>query len=201
MVDQDIQKYLRCMEEVKARIEVIETQMLKTNVTILDIEFIYLQLRKIVELIMFSSIAANKNEYRKQYRDFRTHWNAKRILENLSKINPNFYPMPSRLGYNNKQQGIVEPVSEGYLMKNDLIKLNKWCGEILHATNPFRKEKDYKKYSKEVSNWVGKIVTLLNHHQVQLVDKDYELWIIMQEEQSGKVHYAIMKLVNKLCQS
>lgn len=196
-MDQDIEKYLRCMEEIKDRIEVIESHMLKVNISLFDVEFIYLQFRKIVELIALSSIAANKTEYGKQYRDFKKHWNAKKILQNLFAVNPKFYPVPSRPGYNEDQQRTVESLNDGYLTKSELINLNKWCGEILHATNPFRKEKDYEKFFNEVPAWIDKIVVLLNHHQVQLIDKEYELWITMQEEQFGNVHYAVMKKIDQ----
>ncbi|SEL80982.1 hypothetical protein [Paenibacillus sp. OK003] len=194
MIEQDAEKYLQCMEEIKARIGVIETLGIQNRVTIYEIEFIYLQFRKIVELIMFSSISANKVEYKKQHRRFKTHWNAKRILESMHEINPNFYPQPSRQGYDSENQRTVDPILDGYLTKVDLVRLNDQCGEILHATNPYSREKNYRAYYDEVRSWVHKIVNLLTHHQVQLIDSDYQLWVGMQEEMSGRAFYSIKRL-------
>ena len=39
------------------------------------------------------------------------------------------------------------------------------------------------------------IITLLNHHQVQLVDDSRQLWTIMKEKKDGKVHvFEMMKI-------
>jgi hypothetical protein len=48
------------------------------------IESVYLQFRKILELIALGSLVANKNEFSKVYNDFAKCWNAQYLLKDLS---------------------------------------------------------------------------------------------------------------------
>lgn len=55
-------------------------------------EATFLQLRKALELIAFASLAANKDAYAAVFPTFAEDWKAKRILERIERINPEFYP-------------------------------------------------------------------------------------------------------------
>src|SRR5437773_1723392 len=88
-------KYSALMKEIKLRFNAIDHLLsgrgdalyLQTTT-----ESIYLQLRKVLELIAFGSLLANKDLYTEIYADFAKAWNAKRLLGNLEKVNSNFYP-------------------------------------------------------------------------------------------------------------
>jgi hypothetical protein len=45
----------------------------------------------------------------------------------------------------------------------------------------------------KVLSWIEKIVTLLNHHQIQTSQSGTQLWVLMQDKDLGHVHWAIMK--------
>ena len=63
-----IVKYSECMEEVKKRVEVIESLINKTVTTpylITNVEFACVQVRKILELTALSGLVANKVEFQK----------------------------------------------------------------------------------------------------------------------------------------
>jgi hypothetical protein len=67
-MNEEIQKYIRCMEEIKLRDQVIESHLTGERFTgqpMTNIEFICLQFRKIGELIMLSALCAHKTEYQK----------------------------------------------------------------------------------------------------------------------------------------
>ena len=97
-IGQDVQMYIFCMEEIKRRINVI-SQFLDNKATtgqpITDIEFLYLQFRKVLEFIALSSLSANREKYEEVRNNFKTDWHAERIMEKIEKINPNFYPCPT----------------------------------------------------------------------------------------------------------
>ena len=57
-------------------------------------ETIGLQFRKIFELIAFASLSANKKLYAAAYANFAKHWEASKLIANLHRINPDFYPVP-----------------------------------------------------------------------------------------------------------
>ena len=85
------------MEEVRDRINLVRSvgeHNITTGREVFDVELVFVQLRKVLELIAFASLTANKDKYCAAHANFATHWRAKSMLEELEKINPDFYPMP-----------------------------------------------------------------------------------------------------------
>jgi hypothetical protein len=179
------------MKEIKLRTEVItlflsgqrEARYLPTT-----IETIGLQFRKVFELIVFASLAANQYEYSRVYADFAKHWEAGKLLKNLRKINPNFYPTPVTEVPSNRP-GIMRELKErdqDYLTQGELAVAHGKCGSLMHAANPFAKPIDYEAFRQVFQSWLTKIVNLLNCHQVQLPD-DPGFWLIhMLEDGKGE---------------
>ncbi len=194
-LDDSYSKYADCMEEIKKRTEVIwgflkgkyHAMYLQTTA-----ESVALQIRKILELIALASLAANRPEYEKYRRDFRKDWNAKRIFETLDKANSRFYPKPTKQVVDSETGKVVslEEVKSGFLTRQDYIALLDSCNQILHAENPFSKQKQQHPHVFMVSapEWMNKIVCLLNHHAIQLFEDDKQLWVVMKAELDGKVY-------------
>ena len=96
--DADMQIYCNCMEEIKRRTSAVSAVLQGPYTTlyrITNLEFLCLQVRKILELIALASMAAYKDEYARQHEKFAKEWRAKRILKELEILNPGFYPVPS----------------------------------------------------------------------------------------------------------
>lgn len=189
----DRAKYAACMEEIKKRTLVVDAFLngsrnalyLKTTV-----ESVYLQFRKILELLAMASISAN-TEYMERYEGFRRHWNGKRILEYLENVNPNFYPKPTRQVVDPATGRVVEvvDVESGYLTRDEYGQLYDICGDLLHAENPYAEDRqNIEMRLQEAAEWRNKIVTLLNHHQVQLADSGRQIWVLMRAKSDGNVH-------------
>jgi len=92
-----IKKYCDLLEELKLRIKAVQSVVKKEVPTIsfghphfID-EFVFIQIRKILEIIAFGSMASNISLYRREYQDYDRHWRAKKILEKIEKINKDFY--------------------------------------------------------------------------------------------------------------
>lgn len=189
---EDIQKYISCMEEIKLRqlaIKDIVEKKRSTTFEMTNIEFICLQFRKILELIAMASLTANKEQYEAAYRKFYKHWKAKQILNYIEEINPNFYPVPTQQVVENGKVTQTVPITEGFLTKDDFEKAYNDCSEVLHSKNPYnRKTINIEKLKESFGEWDYKIITLLNHHQIQLIDSKKQLWVLMQAESDGKVH-------------
>lgn len=197
----DVEKYCDCMEEIKRRTTAIVNILSGKNTTAFkatNVEFVCLQIRKILELIALASIAANKKEYAKQYEKFASHWNAKRILNDLEKVNPNFYPVPGIQIIDEKTDRPVEVKKreDDYLKKEDFIEAYDRCSEIIHSSNPYNTQTDYGEFEERIKDWHKRILNLLNHHQIQLVDSKLQLWVLMKSKDDGKVHAAIMQQVD-----
>ena len=189
-----LEQYCSKMEEIKLRMEVVDFFMTGKGHALYQpstIETICLQIRKILELIAFSSLIVNETEYSKIHSDFTQHWNAKKLINNLKKINPDFYPVPI-LEIPSKIQGITsqwEYIKDGFLTTKEFIDTYEKCGSIMHIRNPFRPNIDYELYSKKITYWTQKIIKLLDTHFINFTkDKGFYL-IHMSEAQDKKVHW------------
>ena len=91
----EIDLYCNLMYEVKKRIAVVQGFLggqINAIYPRMTIELAVLQLRKMLELIALVSLVAHKDEYAKRHQKFASHWHAERILRDIEKINPDFYP-------------------------------------------------------------------------------------------------------------
>lgn len=137
----DPNKYRAGLIEIKRRIKVIDhigQGKLHVLYPATSVETAALQFRKVVELIAFSSLIANKNIYSEIHTKFSKHWNAKLILQDLERIHPDFYPQPIHQMPTDKPgiQSEFVPRNNDYLTKEQLIELYDECGGLLHAENP-----------------------------------------------------------------
>ena len=188
----EIVTYCNCMEEVKLRIGLVQSVVVRSVTTgreDFDAELIFVQLRKTLELIAFASLSANKAKYSATYNNFATHWNARRMLDYLKKVNPDFYPIPVvYAGINEKGVKHFELLTEGFLTKDEFVVLYDKCGHILHARNPFTSQDAVIQLGYSVWDWGLRIQKLLSLHRVYLVDS-LNTWLVsMNDPNDGKVH-------------
>lgn len=169
----DIEKYAEAMKEIKLRSEVITlflTGRLEARYVPTNVEMIGLQFRKVFELVAFASLAANRSQYSSVYSDFAKHWEAAKLLKNLRRINPNFYPKPV-VEAPTSQSGALHALKEreqDYLTQDELIEAHGKCGKLMHGANPFGIPIDYAFYQQRFNIWMSKTINLLNNHQVHL---------------------------------
>ena len=186
------QKYMQCMEEIKKRMRVIEA-FLAGECSAMYVqttaESVALQLRKTLELIAFASLVANSTEYRKRRASFHRDWQAKRILEELAKVNPRFYPEPSDQVEHGDGSFTTRPIPSGFLTKDEHIALYDQCSDLLHATNPFASaSRDVGHFmTEQVPLSVKRIRVLLNHHHMFPLDRDRMFIVVMRRKTDGNV--------------
>lgn len=189
MKDKEREKYANVMNEIKRRTKVVHSFMAgerNAMYSAVNIELICLQIRKILELVALGSLVANQRIFLKKVNNLQKMWNAKYILSDIEKINPDFYPKPID-EQPSKLDGVKNDlinVEEGYLTKDDFIFVYDKCGKILHAENPLGNGTDYKYYEKHVPIWMQKIKRLLNTHKVTLLN-DKNMYLVHMQE-NGK---------------
>jgi hypothetical protein len=182
----DADKYCEVMEEIKTRVLIIVDFINENRTTgndLTDVEFVSLQFRKILELIALGSIVSNKEKYSEIREKFESDWNAKNIIRDLSRINPEFYPRPV-IKAESTDPSVdyhFEQIMSGYLSKTEFLKLYEKCGGLLHAENPFGGKKDYAGIKKNASDWVRKIQRLLDLHCVLAYGHE-KVWIVQMRE-------------------
>jgi hypothetical protein len=199
-----IHLYAEQMLEIKRRTEVIQYFLAEGGHALYQpttTESVCLQFRKILELIAFSSLVANKDKYSAAHKDFKSHWNAERLLNDLSRINPDFYPKPIE-EKRSTTPGIVNDllaITDDYMTQDDFVQIYKKCGGILHAANPYGTKTSNHYYEKSIPVWLNKLIRLLNCHKVHLVEET-GFWLIhMQEDGDNDVHFYEFGLVGKNC--
>lgn len=187
----EIDMYLKLMEEVKARMKAIRDIMTKEKTTSFEqtnIEFVCLQIRKILELITMGSLVANQEQLESINADYTKFWNAKRTLSKIETLNSSFYPEPI-IEKPSSKDGVVNDlisVKENYLTREMLENIYDLCCNVIHANNPFSEDIDYNQYAAKISGWYRLIMALLNTHLVKF--KDGEMYLIHMEGEDGHVH-------------
>jgi hypothetical protein len=190
---EDVRAYLLVMEQIRRRLDASNRFVRTDGPASLDhpsIESAYLQLRKILELVAFGSLVANKQAFAKVYSKFAKMWHASELLKDLQRINPNFYPRPmvheAPKSHDSPRHLVDRPMD--YLTKEDFVELYGRVGELMHARNPYNTPLDYKAYHTAVDTWGRKIRDLLAVHIIQLIDSQ-NLWLVhMVDASDGRPH-------------
>lgn len=184
MTEEEIcQLYLANMSKVKWRIKAIK-DILKgshsTTYKFTNIEFCILQTRKILEIIALSSLVSDYNLYKNKLENIEKMWNAKWIIKDIKRINPNFFPIPVKFDGDE----IIDLYGD-YLDENKFISIYEKCGKYLHELSFMKIDKDYEEeYINMQTNilyWTNLIICTLNRHTIKLYNKDL-LYINMGSE-------------------
>ncbi len=203
-MDSSQDQYRNLLMDIKRRIAVVyafskgDTHAIYRITTV---ESSCLQIRKILELIAFASLVANVDLYSKEYEKFATHWNAKWILRDMARINPEFYPRPiiqkssSHSDIHSEWQDVPE---SDYLTQADFVNVYEKCGAILHSTNPFGKQINILSYQDNIPIWCSKIINLLNAHTIRLVGDDKHVYLFQMGEKEKWPSYTPFERIRKV---
>jgi len=178
------QIYLSMMIEIKYRMRSINDLLDEcecegdVKLSPLNLEFCFLQIRKIVELICFSSVVCDESRY-KEFREFEgatddsdhgeyeSDWNARLILLKLKDITPHFIPIP--LGQRTKINGVHHfDRANVNTTHNKLIDIYKKCGSFLHIPRPFGD--DYLSYVRKQRNKLDTATQIVKNYYKYLKD-------------------------------
>jgi len=203
-------KYKSQMEIIKNRINTIElilstSSKYTTPYPYTNIELCALQLRKIIESIILSSLVANSDIYNRTFRKLAKAWNASNIYKELVKLNPRFFPEPIRIIKHPERRkeysdGSVDTGDkfvrkDGYITAEEAIEILGRIGKFMHATNPFSDEVDIDYYEKLVFETSQRIKQLLSIHLVHFIDESGMYYVAMAEAKTNNVVVGIFSKV------
>ena len=80
------------------------------------VESVCLQLRMVLELIVFSSLVSNKDAWQKSQDELRKAWNIEKIMKDLRGIHGRYYPEP-----NSKKSSNVSLPSEAEYSGSEVL--------------------------------------------------------------------------------
>ena len=152
----DIHQYSNLMEEIKLKVDAIQPLMeIPGIINQTRVESVCLQLRMVLELIIFSSVVSNKDAWRKSRDELRKAWNIKKIMTDLRGIHGRYYPEPK------------ERVGD-FLTEDRLVTVYDQLNRIIHAENPLGTGVNLRHYMESVPKWLKWIMDLLTEHKVFL---------------------------------
>ncbi|MCU1467547.1 MAG: hypothetical protein JWM72_3475 [Actinomycetia bacterium] len=192
---EDLQRYANVLREMKGRIDAARgfLQQVCSQYDFALVDAAAVQLRKVVELVVLASLVTNRMALEGVVKalDTKDAGNARKLAQ---KANPDYWPVPSvqkQVGPGNFEN---EPITEGYLTEEAWGPTYGRLSTLVHATNPYLPPPEPVATARELSAVVGELVTLLNHHTIVLVDKDYILMCLMQgEDNGGDVHVSLFE--------
>lgn len=191
-IQEQISLYASIMAEIKVRIEAINTAChSETGIPgPLAKEFCYLQLRMICELIALSCLVAHGDIKATHTKRFAKEWSAERIFSMLERIHSDFFPAPVKQTTVKPRHYHLEPIQQGFSTKEDLVRLYRKCGGVLHRGNVKKllsPNEVHQVDAKDIMTIVDKIVTLLAHHRLAMQQGDGMIICILHQEGSGNV--------------
>ena len=201
-IDQFKEAYKVLMGEVSARNLVMrkvytEAHTTKSNgisgMRLSDIELVYLQIRKTLEIIAFGSLLLNEDAMKKVRNNIEKWWNAKNIMQELEGIHKNFYPVPITNDILETIQNVMpimkleEGTPEPYLAKEDLRDLYDIASSWIHAQNPLKgsqyelTEDEFKTELSTINDYAEKISNLLSLHKLQSLNDNGFFIVFIQQ--------------------
>ena len=186
-MNNEISIYIELIKGIYSRLEFALKYLEQYSKTrsVNELESSILQMRKAFESLAFSSIAANKSVYAKlrgnasKNSDFSKDYNAKLIIKDIEKVNPQFYPIA--LNQPEMLNGMINfpQKTTGFLKREKFERIYERMGKYLHADNPWSSDKQIESFSREISTIVNELKHLLERHVCFLsYSKETKIWIV-----------------------
>jgi len=136
------------------------------------VESIYLQFRKILELIATASLSVNESAGRSITARLQKKPHAEDILKEVERVNPDFfYPKHTRLVEDDPVDR-WEDFTGDYLTREKFTSLYALASSVVHTPHPFRPPKQARtnaQLRKQAKQWCERIIRLLTHHHFELM--------------------------------
>ncbi len=193
-----IVNYRLMMEEAKLRLECISAAT-SGIISVLPLpalrEFCFLQLRMLCELIALGCLVAHGDIPATQTKRLQREGSPDRILAELEKLHPHFYPQPTRdvAPVGNEDRHFM-PTEEDFLTKKELLGLYGACGNELHrgSIRHLLGRKPIKANHSDILEWRRKISALLRMHLIALLDGNTHLLCVLSASaDKNRTHVAI----------
>ena len=169
-----LNRYHARMIEVRERdavVYAITRKLRSAGSLISDSELIALNLRKMIELVTYANLISHKDEYASRFEKHASHWKYDQILDNIAKINPEFFPVPYvRTEDRGAAVKLLELQTKPTATLDDFKVIYHRCSQVLHVHRPFSNESpvDLSAFINDVPNWLQLIANLLNVHGIYL---------------------------------
>lgn len=171
-------EYARFMEEIKWRLTEIDRRLVlvegreRLPASIFEIEFCYLQLRFVCELIALASLLAHRSYGLSK--ELLEEWHADQIFFELERINEHCFPWPVRVTHGVNKQFHIADDPDRILTRSELKEIYGKCGNELHRGRLMHtltgKQKVYD--PNDLIVWLRSIAALVREHSILFPEED-----------------------------
>ena len=170
----DVNLYADVLQQIKVRLDEAD-QFLVTCPTDWSAELVLeraaLHLRKIIELVVLSTLVTNRAELESVSGKLHKQ-DADGARKLIRRVNPDYWPEPIRTTLKGPGRHFeMLPVTDGYLTEAEWGKAYGWTSNILHARNPLSDSFDGHGSCERLEALARKVRTLLTEHRVHLVGR------------------------------
>lgn len=193
------QQYIQVMDKIKGRMKYVKSVNLWSEslgqISEFMVESICLQLRITIEDIAVACIIANSAEMPEIANRLKKEYRPRKILNTLSKMNPQCYPIPMleniEGSHGNFKDTYDRPAGD-WLTRDEAIKEYGILSNLIHQKlenydgNAINIRATYE-YTKDLSS---KIYNLLSHHHITVLDENKIYRVLMSPSSDGKTQVA-----------
>jgi len=166
-IKRDRNLYVRLLTEIRWRVGV-GFRMCEPPFSPDRIESAAVQLREVLELIVFGSVVNNRAAIETIATAF-ANSDVKQARKLAKRANPKYWPQGlTRLG-------APEALRPDQLAENEWGRAYGFASDLLHAHSPYLPPIDYVAKVPELEQWFRKIIALLEFHRITLPNKTYSL--------------------------
>ena len=171
----DVNLYADVLQQIKVRLDGADQLLVACSTdwsAELVLEHAALHLRKVVELVVLSTLVTNRAEL-ERVSDKLYKQDAGEARKLIRRVNPDYWPEPIRTTLIGPG-GIFEmlAVTDDYLLEDEWGKAFGWTSNILHARNPLDNPFDMHGSRERLEVLARKVRTLLTEHRVHLLGGD-----------------------------
>lgn len=170
---EDKQRYADILEEVASRLEAVKDLLAAGDAGLANIELSALHLRKIIELVVMGSLVTNRTEIEALAKALQRK-KVREAQELAKAANPDYWPKGTRPFAGTSGPVEIQAV-EGAWREDEWSTVYGHLSELLHARNPYKKPIDMPKERTWQCETRDKVIKLLEHHLVTLVNRDHML--------------------------
>ena len=176
----EMDRYVDCVKDIKSRILTIQKSIANPGYynNCLEVEFVCLQFRSILELIILSSLVNHAKEYNKTYEQMKTLWRIKPIMKRLEEINQEYFPIPVSIGASEPFALTTLANTGNILTKDEILDFYGVLSDYTHPKNPFADAKDAVAMWNSFHVFWRKITNLLNVHLLQPLNLKVKFLVI-----------------------
>jgi len=197
----EIDKYIQLMQEAKnILIEITRLSMTPPeNIVLSDkylVEFLCLQVRKLLEIIALSSLVSNKEVYIKLNQKFDNLWKGRDIIKEIEKHTKHVFPISSYKFQRIEEGKFIEcyqnlkPIKQ-VLNKDKFCEIYEKCCKVLHTFNPYdtTKRPDLQKISEKIPTWIKLISNTIMIHSICPYEFEFKRYFIYMGDPLQSITY------------